>query len=77
MDDQVLVEPDVGTRAYQSVQVAEEGVELLLGEDALNREKDAEEGRMETQKFVGDSSMTPSVSWCPCLAPRSKRRLSS
>ena len=30
MDDQVLVEPDVGARAFQSVQVAEEGVELLL-----------------------------------------------
>ena len=51
MDDQVLVEPAVGTRAFQSMQVAEEGVGLLLGGEALNREKDEEEGKMETQKI--------------------------
>ena len=51
MDDQVVAEPDIGTRAQQSVQVAEDGIRSILGPDALNLEKDEEEGAPETRKI--------------------------
>eukprot|EP00959_Pyramimonas_sp_CCMP1952_P419767 8792466-Pyramimonas_sp.AAC.1 len=44
MDDQVLVEPDIGTRAAQSSDAALEGMRACLGDEAINEEKDLEEG---------------------------------
>ena len=39
MDDQVIVEPDMGLRAYQSGLIAIEGIRALLGDEALNAKK--------------------------------------
>ena len=44
MDDQVLVEPDIGRRVWRSVRLAEQAAALALGPLAVNRAKDAEEG---------------------------------
>ena len=44
MDDQVLVEPDVGRRPFESNRVAIEAMTLLLGPNASNAKKDLEEG---------------------------------
>eukprot|EP00974_Lingulodinium_polyedra_P103059 9977220-Lingulodinium_polyedra.AAC.1 len=51
MDDQVLVEPDVGTRPSESVLVGREGTLKLLGPGAINLAKEAEEGAWETRKI--------------------------
>ena len=55
MGGQVLVEPDIGTRATQGIATAESGVALILGESALNAEKDALKGMPETQKMCWGS----------------------
>ena len=52
MDDQVLVEPDIGQRPHESNRVAIEAMTLLLGPHASNAEKDLEEGSWETQKLI-------------------------
>jgi hypothetical protein len=52
MDDQVLVEPDIGRRPHVSNRVATEAMTLLLGPHASNAEKDKEEGAWETQKLI-------------------------
>eukprot|EP00969_Alexandrium_andersonii_P043211 1894625-Alexandrium_andersonii.AAC.1 len=51
MDDQVLIEPDLGRRPFESAQTAREGTLRLLGSGALNLEKDREEGQWETSKI--------------------------
>ncbi len=53
IDDQVIVEPDIGLRAYQSGLIAIEGIRALLGEEALNAKKELEEGKMETTGLLG------------------------
>ena len=52
MDDQVLIEPDIGCRPWTSVQTAEEATRAALGPDSINPEKDQEEGQMETRKLI-------------------------
>lgn len=44
VDDMVLVEPVLGLRPWVSSEVYEWGVVQMLGQKAINREKDAEEG---------------------------------
>ena len=44
MDDQVLVEPNVGQKTFESNRVAIEAMTLLLGPNASNAKKDLEEG---------------------------------
>ena len=51
MDDQVLVEPAVGRRAWESKRLAQEAMASLLGPEALNDKKDQEEGALEEQKL--------------------------
>ena len=52
MDDCVLVEPWVGLRPWISAEVFEEGVKKLLGEKAVNKEKDELEGAFRTSQTV-------------------------
>ena len=56
MDDQVIVEPLIGRRLFESVRLCEEGTKETLGEHA----QDADEGALETRKLV----------WVSCMAPR-------
>ena len=52
MGDQVLVEPDVGRRPFESNRVAIEAMTLSLGPNASNAKKDLEEGAWEKQKLI-------------------------
>ena len=52
MDDQVLVEPDLGLRRWKSLAAAEEATLRTLGPEAINFEKDLEEGQMESTKLI-------------------------
>ena len=52
MDDQVLVEPDVGLRPWESRAVAEHGMRKLLGPSATNEEKRLVEGWFGTVRTV-------------------------
>eukprot|EP00974_Lingulodinium_polyedra_P056110 5395700-Lingulodinium_polyedra.AAC.1 len=38
MDDQVLIEPDIGVRPFESSRIAKEGTAKLLGPAAVNAE---------------------------------------
>jgi len=51
MDDQIIIEPDLGTRAQQSVECADACTTRVLGPGSRNREKDLEEGALECQKI--------------------------
>ena len=52
VDDFILVEPMVGLRPWVSAEVFEEGVRRLLGEAAINAEKDRIEGDFRTAQTV-------------------------
>ena len=52
VDDNVLVEPWVGLRPWVASEVYEAGVQQLLGEAAVNREKDLMEGPFRTFQTV-------------------------
>ena len=52
VDDNVLVEPWIGLRPWVSAEVYEEGVRMLLGEAAVNAEKDREEGDFRAQQTI-------------------------
>ena len=52
MDDQVMVEPDVGRRPFESNRVSIEAMTLLLGPNASNAKKDLEEGAWERRKLI-------------------------
>ena len=52
VDDQVIIEPNLGLRAATSVWLAEWATRKLLGPNSINAEKDEEEGRLETQKII-------------------------
>ena len=52
VDDNVLVEPLVGLRPWVASEVYELGVKTLLGEAAVNREKDLIEGPFRTFQTV-------------------------
>ena len=50
VDDNILVEPDFGLRPALSAAVHEEGARRILGPNAMNVVKLAEEGEMSTQQ---------------------------
>ncbi|CAK9076517.1 unnamed protein product [Durusdinium trenchii] len=52
VDDMVLVEPVIGLRPWVSSEVYEWAVVKLLGEKAINKLKDAEEGQFSNQQTV-------------------------
>ena len=52
VDDNVLVEPFVGLRPWVAAEVYEAGVKTLLGDAAINREKDVVEGQFRTFQTV-------------------------
>ncbi|CAE7778356.1 unnamed protein product [Symbiodinium sp. CCMP2592] len=52
VDDNVLVEPWIGLRPWVAGEVYEAGVKMLLGEAAVNREKDLVEGPFRTFQTV-------------------------
>lgn len=52
VDDNVLVEPWLGLRPWVSAECYEEGVRLLLGDGAINVEKDAMEGFFAEEQCV-------------------------
>ena len=52
VDDCVLVEPWVGLRPWVSSEVFETGVRQMLGDKAVNKEKDAIEGNFHTSQTV-------------------------
>ena len=52
VDDCILVEPWIGLRPWVSAEVFEDGVRRLLGEKAVNAEKDAIEGSYKTSQTV-------------------------
>eukprot|EP00434_Breviolum_minutum_P012254 symbB.v1.2.010803.t1/scaffold712.1/size170421/2 len=52
VDDNVLIEPWIGLRPWVSLETYEEGVRLLLGQSAVNAEKDKEEGDFRTQQTI-------------------------
>ena len=52
VDDMVLVEPALGLRPWVSSEVYEWGVKKLLGEKAVNAEKDREEGNFGPAQLV-------------------------
>ena len=52
VDDMVLVEPMLGLRPWVSSEVYEWGVRKLLGEKAVNAEKDKEEGSFGPAQLV-------------------------
>eukprot|EP00972_Heterocapsa_arctica_P010841 1587985-Heterocapsa_arctica.AAC.1 len=52
MDDQIIIEADVGMRAKRSVKAAEANALELLGPAAINAAKDKEEGTLEEGKLT-------------------------
>eukprot|EP00435_Cladocopium_sp_Y103_P042118 s923_g11.t1 len=52
VDDCILVEPWVGLRPWVSAEVFEDGVTKMLGEQAVNQEKDEVEGVFKTTQTV-------------------------
>ena len=70
MDDQILVEPDVGTRSWQSVAVADMVTAEVLGPESRNLVKDQEEGVLETRKIVWGLSYDTVA--CTCSLPEPK-----
>eukprot|EP00435_Cladocopium_sp_Y103_P002944 s2186_g1.t1 len=52
VDDCILVEPRVGLRPWVSTEVFEDGVMKLLGNQAVNKEKDEVEGFFKTTQTV-------------------------
>lgn len=52
VDDNVLIEPWMGLRPWVSSETYEEAVRLMLGESAVNAEKDKEEGDFRTQQTI-------------------------
>ena len=52
MDDGVLVEPRLGVRPWSASATFEEGLRLLLGREALNVKKLADEGVFDTKAFL-------------------------
>ena len=52
VDDNTLVEPYVGLRPWVAAEVYERGVRTMLGDEALNAEKDLAEGPFRTYQCV-------------------------
>ena len=52
VDDCILIEPWIGYRPWVSAEVFEDGVKKMLGEKAINQEKDGVEGTFRTSQTV-------------------------
>ena len=52
VDDQLIIEPDIGSRQDDSKAIADEGAQLALGTEATNWEKDAVEGQYMLEQIV-------------------------
>ena len=52
MDDAVVIEPALGFRPWQSLRTAEAAARKMLGPDAINAEKDLEEGTLTYNKVI-------------------------
>eukprot|EP00913_Durusdinium_trenchii_P011460 g10760.t2 len=52
MDDSVVVEPLIGVRPWQAVDALGHAIEKIWGKDALNLEKQVEEGTPATEQIV-------------------------
>ena len=52
VDDNILVEPWIGLRPWVSAENYEEGVRMMLGDAAVNADKDREEGTFRTQQTI-------------------------
>ena len=60
VDDNVLVEPAIGLRPWVAAETYERGVRLMLGDAAVNQDKDAIEGEFRDQQTVWGLTM---VTW--------------
>ena len=63
MDDQVLIEALLGSRVWESIRLAEEGARRILGEKAVNRKKDQEEGAPEEKKLIWGFQYDTAKTW--------------
>ena len=52
MDDSVLVEPDVGLRPFLAAELLESITRVVLGPQAINEEKDREEGQYSPSQII-------------------------
>ena len=52
VDDNVLVEPQLGLRPWVSAHCYDEGVKLMLGKDAVNAEKNQVEGIFKEEQTI-------------------------
>ncbi len=57
VDDAILVEPELGLRPWVSADCYETGVKLMLGEEAVNVEKDALEGSFKAEQTIWGLTM--------------------
>ena len=57
VDDAVLVEAEIGLRPWVSAEVYEHGVRLMLGDKAVNAEKDLEEGQFADEQTIWGLNM--------------------
>lgn len=75
VDDCVLVEPWVGFRPWISSEVFEDGVRSLLGDKAVNLDKDKIEGPSEPLRLCGGSSSRRRRKLPPCQRSVSRKEL--
>ena len=59
VDDMVLVEPCLGLRPWVSSGCYDEGVRLMLGQDAVNEEKNAIEGAFREEQTIWGLNINP------------------
>lgn len=57
VDDAILVEPELGMRPWVSANCYEAGVKLMLGNEAVNEEKDALEGQFKEEQTIWGLTM--------------------
>ena len=57
VDDAILVEPELGLRPWVSSDCYEAGVKLMLGQEAVNEEKNALEGSFKTEQTIWGLTM--------------------
>ena len=57
VDDAILVEPELGLRPWVSADCYEKGVKMMLGEEAVNVEKDLLEGSFKTEQTIWGLTM--------------------
>lgn len=70
MDDSVTLEPKLGTRPYQAVDCLGHAITSVWGEDALNLEKQLEEGTPSTKQIVWGMIMDMQEMTCRLPEPK-------